>query len=224
MNHFDRDLNPRAVVDIHGKDYPSAGSWGRAARIQLPDANLLHGDQIISVACAGETIFAGFSSMEKVLVIQLNAVGANDWQVTQTLQAPDGSLFDHFGESLSADGEWLSVGAPFENEAANNKGSVYLFRRIANQWTFFQKLLPPVSSLAFSFGKRLSLSGGWLAIGDQAYDVTLYRHNGSGQWSYASSHFSTAVVTEGSAAGFTNGYAVSLRMVEAFHFLAEHGY
>jgi len=28
MNHFDRDLNPRAVVDIHGKDYPSAGSWG----------------------------------------------------------------------------------------------------------------------------------------------------------------------------------------------------
>jgi hypothetical protein len=174
------------VVDIHAADHPVAGGWGRVARIELQAENVAYVDQIVAVEAVGETFFAGFHGMEKVLVIGRDANGVADWQVSQTLVAPDAGLFDRFGEAVSGDEEWLAVGAPDESAAGDLKGAVYLFKKSAAGWGFAQKLLPPspASNSSFDFGRRLSLSGEWLAAGDSGGDITIHRRNNNGQWTF----------------------------------------
>lgn len=182
-NHFNKTGNPRAVLDIHGMNQPSPGGWGRVARVELDSTFLLSADQIVSVASDGQAVFAGFHAMEKVLVVERGS-SITDWQVTRTVQAPDKELFDNFGGAVAIHGDWLAVAAPFEDEAGSDKGAIYLFSRNGGSWTFAQKLLPPVSSSGSRLGQCLSLDGEWLAAGDTAGDINLYRRDSDGVWSF----------------------------------------
>ena len=184
-NHFDKDLNPRAVLDIHEMDHPVVGAWGRAARIELGSSSLLLADHIIAVASDGVDIYAGFPAMESVLVVQRGNGGGAAWQATSTLKAPDGALFDNFGQAVAIHGDSLAVSAPFEDDAGSDKGAVYLFQRSGGSWSFSQKLLPPVSFAGSWLGQRLSLDGEWLAASNTAGDVLMFRRGGDGVWSFA---------------------------------------
>jgi hypothetical protein len=184
-NHFDKTDNPRAVLDIHEMDHPVPGSWGRAARIELGSSNLLSADQIISVASDGVGVFAGFPAMESVLLVERGNSGGANWQVAATIKAPDGALFDNFGKAVAVQGDWLAVGAPFDDDRGSDKGAVYLFQRSGGSWSFAQKLLAPAASTGSWLGGRLSLDGEWLAASDVAGDIQLFRRGGDGVWSFA---------------------------------------
>lgn len=183
-NHFHKTSNPRAVVDIHVRDHPTPGEWGRATRIELGSSSLQLADQILSVASDGERIIAGFPAMESVLVIERIHSGSLTWNVSSTLKAPDSALFDDFGAAVAIHDGWLAASAPFEDDAGNNKGAIYLFRQNSASWIFTQKLLPPASSSGSWLGQRLSLEGDWLAAIDSAGDILLFRRDSAGTWSF----------------------------------------
>jgi hypothetical protein len=99
-----------------------------------------------------------------------------NWEFQKMLKASDADGGDQFGHdvALSANGDMLAVGAPFEDsdgtgtgEGMANSGAVYVFGRTGEAWTEQQKLKAPNAGLGDQFGWSLSLSadGGTLAVG-----------------------------------------------------------
>ena len=77
---------------------------------------------------------------------------------------------DRFGTELSADGEWLAVGAPYQPGVQPETGAVHLFHDLGNSGslTFHSKLEPPLAnqSDARFFGRSIALSGNLLAVAE----------------------------------------------------------
>ena len=80
------------------------------------------------------------------------------WREEQKLTASDGTPYDHFGVSVSKDGDILVVGAQGVNAA-------YLFRWSGTSWVEDAKLLPSDGGTGDLFGRHLSLSGNKVIIG-----------------------------------------------------------
>jgi len=56
--------------------------------------------------------------------------GLDNWGLEKKLIASDGLLNDQFGFSLSVNGEWILVGAPYDDFGGNpDQGSAYLYRQ-----------------------------------------------------------------------------------------------
>jgi hypothetical protein len=74
----------------------------------------------------------------------------------------DGNAGDYFGSAISTDGLTLVVGAREDNE---DRGSVYIFTRIAGEWIFKSKLNPSGTSSRTRFGTSVALQGNILVVG-----------------------------------------------------------
>src|SRR5688572_16644532 len=48
----------------------------------------------------------------------------------RTLANPGPALADQFGTSVAADGDYVAVGAPFDDTGATDAGAVYVFNRL----------------------------------------------------------------------------------------------
>lgn len=81
--------------------------------------------------------------------------------------APAGN--DRFGQSVavSADGQFLAVGAPGSASGRGSGGAVYVFARTGAQWAQASRLAPPAPEPGDLFGYSLALSadGATLAVG-----------------------------------------------------------
>lgn len=104
-----------------------------------------------------------------------------NWQQSAYVKASNTGTGAEFGSSLalSADGNWLAVGAAKEkgaaagingnqaDETAAAAGAVYLFRRDGNTWTQHRyiKAPAPVSGDSFGFSLDLDDDGETLAVG-----------------------------------------------------------
>ena len=72
-----------------------------------------------------------------------------------------------FGHGLSADGEWIAIGAPRDDTAAANSGAVYLYK-LSNgvpENTPWQKVVCPVPEAEAEFGYSVALRGKTLLVG-----------------------------------------------------------
>ena len=101
---------------------------------------------------------------ERVWIFRRNASG--QWQPTPdaTLQpdAPINGDYLQFGASFALDGDTLLVGAPTEDAASSDEGSVYVFERQADgsSWLQTQKLHPSgPARKAARFGSTIALRG-----------------------------------------------------------------
>ena len=95
------------------------------------------------------------------------------------LTASDGAAGDQFGGSVSIGGDWLVVGAQFDDEGGDYSGSAYVFRRDDNDtpsdvsddfWIQAAKLTPADASTGDNFGVAVSISGDRLVVGAQFDD------------------------------------------------------
>ncbi|WP_084050052.1 FG-GAP repeat protein [Aquimarina macrocephali] len=86
---------------------------------------------------------------------------------------------DHFGESVSLDGNYVMVGAPGKNyisqaNTINNVGAVYVFKKDNNgNWSEVQKLVPnniSISNENDAFGNSIAISGKYAIIGARKAD------------------------------------------------------
>jgi len=96
------------------------------------------------------------------------------------LTAGDGTANAGFGWAVDVDGGTLIVSAPFDVDAEDGPGAVYVFGRDEGAWVEQQKLVPDDSLSDVEFGQSLSISGDWIAVGAPSDpSAFLFRWNGT---------------------------------------------
>ncbi|MEW6746354.1 MAG: FG-GAP repeat protein [Planctomycetota bacterium] len=111
------------------------------------------------------------------------------WVEEAKLTAGDADPMDQFGYSVATDIDLAIVGAPFDDEAGENVGAVYVFRCWGATWVEEQKLLPDTSRPDTRFGTAVAVRDGLLVMGAPGEGETiagagaayLYAEQG-GQW------------------------------------------
>lgn len=108
--------------------------------------------------------------------------GGGTWSQVAILTAPtaDRSASDQFGTSVAIDGNWLVVGANFDDEKDDtgtdpapegNAGSAYIFNRNGGgTWTYKQKIVANDRLGNDNFGGNVSISGSNILISALAED------------------------------------------------------
>lgn len=89
----------------------------------------------------------------------------NNWLETK-ITAVDGRPNDNFGRSVAIDGNFMIVGAPFEdNDGGTNNGAAYVYEYISGTWQLVKKLVVCDGTIAKNFGKSVAVSGNHFIIG-----------------------------------------------------------
>lgn len=84
----------------------------------------------------------------------------------------DGAPGDQFGYATATSGDFIVVGAPFDNydidsngTAEADVGSAYLLRRQGGSWAIFKKLVPSDGAVQDFFGFSVAMSGDTVIVG-----------------------------------------------------------
>ncbi|MEZ5125307.1 MAG: FG-GAP repeat protein [Thermoleophilia bacterium] len=94
----------------------------------------------------------------------------SSWLLQAALTAPDGKATHAFGISVALDGDTALVGAYGDDGvpgpyAADNRGSAYVFVRIASHWDLQRKLLAADGQANDFFGRSVALAGDTALVG-----------------------------------------------------------
>ncbi len=97
---------------------------------------------------------------------------SNNWNFSQKITAPIRNVSDLFGESVAISGDFLVVGAKFEDEDENEQnpmlqaGSAYIFKRGGDgTWSFHQKIVASDRQGSDNFGISIDIFGDVLVVG-----------------------------------------------------------
>jgi cysteine-rich repeat protein len=107
------------------------------------------------------------------------------WSQVAKLSAPSEFLRagQHFGKSVSVDGDRLVIGAHNDTPVFFAGGAAYVFERQEGSWVFSQRLVPSDPSANALFGNKVSLNGSTIVIGtgfqSSAY---IFNYSEDGQW------------------------------------------
>ncbi len=163
----------------------------------------------------GDTLAVGAPNDDPTLVLEDGGSVSmferrdGDWQRVAYLTAPDGLDQDLFGMALDLRKDWLAVGTPRAViNGSLDRGAVYLFRRVAGQWTFAQKLVRVggVRLDLFGFGVAFDENATRLIVGVPGADqggsdggaAELYELR-NGQWQPTQTLFSPKRLVNGAA-------------------------
>jgi len=83
-----------------------------------------------------------------------------------------------FGQSVDIEGDYVIVGAEFDDSGGSDAGSIYLFRKFGSFWLEETKILASDGAPNDYFGSAVAISSGSLVIGSPSDD-----DNGSGSGS-----------------------------------------
>jgi len=147
--------------------------WINATELnkQLPIPYLNNnGDQYgFSVSVDGDYAVAGANEHDNsqgCAYILFNT-GAN-WETLAKLTASDGAEDDCFGQSVSISGDYVVIGAYYDDGNGTNSGSAYLFKKPESGWidaTETAKLTASDGSGDDRFGGSVAISGDYIVIG-----------------------------------------------------------
>jgi hypothetical protein len=101
------------------------------------------------------------------------------WTQQQKLTAIDGEILDHFGCSVTIDGDTLAVGAETDISVSAQGGSAYIFKRNGSTWTQQQKIRAIDGSLSDRFGGAVALSNDTLIVGARFHDIDANNNPGA---------------------------------------------
>jgi len=140
----------------------------------------IDGDLVV-IGAPGETTFDN-SGVDSAYVFTRPVGGwSGDLTETAILTASDGDISDNFGHSVAISGEYVVVGAPYDDAGINdNRGSAYFFARPDSGWvsmTETDKLLASDGTDNDEFGHAVSVSGSTVAIGVPEDDVNVVNDN-----------------------------------------------
>ncbi len=91
------------------------------------------------------------------------------WTEEAYLKASGASSFDEFGTSVAVSGNTVAVGAPFQDTAGQEAGSVVIFKKEAG-WQQAVALYAPDAGAGDFFGTAIALSGEMLLVGARGED------------------------------------------------------
>jgi hypothetical protein len=162
----------------------SGTTWSEQAKLIAPDG-AWRDNFGIAVALSDDTALVGAS---------LDDVDANgdqgsayvfirsgtNWSLQQKLNAADGAVSDHFGNSVALAGDTLLVGANQGDVGTNaEQGSAYVFTRSGTSWSLQQKLTAADGAAGDYFGNSVALSGETALMGAGADDIDANDNQGS---------------------------------------------
>jgi hypothetical protein len=140
----------------------------------------------------GNEIFVGAPHFESGSTLDHGAVyvfkrTGSSWAETSILTSDILGIEDNFGISVSADADYVIIGASGENAGA---GAAYIFKRDISSWIQTQKLAPADLSSSVFFGSSVDVSGDYAVIGAYGIDGSkgaayVYKRNGMA-WSLQS--------------------------------------
>ena len=212
---------------IHQRDQGGAGAWGQVAELFASDATdyALFG---YSVGISGDTAVIG--SPQDLLhgtqpcsayIFERDEGGPGSWGQVTKITPTNGSYQDHFGNSVSIDGDTVVVGADFDDVFLSGSGSAFVFQRDQGgpeSWGQVAKITPTDGAGGDRFGYSVSVSGNATVIGALQDDdegdnsgssyVFVRDHGGPSAWgqiakitvgdSASGDHFGSAVSISGS--------------------------
>ena len=138
---------------------------------------------------------------------------STDWELVETVAAPDGAAGDLFGRAVSIAGTDLFVGAPGDSDGAFHAGSTYVFSwdDQTDSFLYGQELLAGDAAAGDAFGTSVAAGGGRALIGAPLADQagadsgSAYLFEDLGTWTPAGE-----VLPSGLAAGDGYGRSVAV--------------
>ena len=100
-------------------------------------------------------------TQSRVVVFEKN--GATVTQETYFTPA-DAALNDNFGGSVSIDNDFIAASSRLNDQVATNAGAVYMYRKVAGNWIFFQKIIPFDGAADDYFGTKVKVVGNQLFV------------------------------------------------------------
>ena len=88
-----------------------------------------------------------------------------DWTRQAKLLPQDGAGGDHFGNSVSIDGNYAVVAANLDGDMGSESGSAYIFKREGQSWDEQAKLTAPDGEPRDFFGQGVSIDGSYVIVG-----------------------------------------------------------
>jgi hypothetical protein len=108
-------------------------------------------------------------TQRRVFVFEKNGSAINQ----ETYFTPaDMALNDNFGESVSIDNDFIAASSRLNDQVASNAGAVYMYRKVANTWQFFQKITPFDGAADDYFGTEVTVVGNQLFVGSANDEAT----------------------------------------------------
>ncbi len=93
-----------------------------------------------------------------------------DWVEYAKLVPDDADINDRFGSSVSISGDWAIIGAHYDDSIKSLGGAAYMFHLVGTNWVQHSKITASDLSTSNTFGRAVSISGGWaIAASYNAY-------------------------------------------------------
>jgi len=92
-----------------------------------------------------------------------------NWSQQRELTKPGVAINNFFGQSVSISGDLAAIGSP---GGANDDGAVYVYERTGSNWILNTTITPDSEIRSKQFGAAVSISEGYLIIGDGEFGKT----------------------------------------------------
>ena len=172
-----------AIIGAYGNDdsgsqsgsayifHNDAGNWTETIKLTASDASEndffgisvgIFGDYAI-VGADGSANSSGQNS-GTAYVFQKNS---ENWIQTQKIESSDSTLGDHFGSSVSINGDFFAIGASSKSDNGTWSGAAYIFHNNAGTWEQNTKLTASDAGSMKHFGSSIVISGDALVVGSE---------------------------------------------------------
>ena len=161
----------------------SGTSWIQQAKLVPSDGkdNDMFGQ---SVAISGDVILVGAPHHTVGMVWQGAAYifvrNGTTWTQQAKLFASNGLATSKFGSSVAVSGDLAVVGSPLDDKGTLlDAGSIYVYRRDGNSWTFIQKEYAFPSKAEDRFGTSVAIHGTTMVVGAPYHDIGFFTKGGA---------------------------------------------
>ncbi|MFQ6615865.1 MAG: FG-GAP-like repeat-containing protein [Fidelibacterota bacterium] len=125
-----------------------------------------------SVAISGDYLAVGsylddgnVSSSGSAFIFYRNEGGSDNWGQQAKLTADDAAGSDYFGISVVMSGDYVIVGAQYNDDDGTSSGSAYIFVRSGTNWTQQTKLTASDAAANHFFGHSVAIDGDYVIVG-----------------------------------------------------------
>ncbi len=164
----------RGAAYVFNRNQGGADNWGEVTKLTASSPEnaayfgyslAVSGDYAV-VGASGED--GGGTNLGAVYIFDKDFGGTNNWGQVAQLSASDGEDGDEFGSSVAVDGDYLIVGAFYEDGAGTSRGAAYIYGRNyggADAWGEVMKLTALDAADQDWFGFSVAINGNYAVVG-----------------------------------------------------------
>ena len=173
--HYEDGLgSDRGAAYIFDRNQGGQDNWGEVKKLIASDAS--DTDRFgISVGISGDYAVVGTtykddggSNRGAAYIYGRDEGGADNWGEVVRLTASDAEDSDYFGCSVSIDGDYVLIGALYEDGEGVNYGAAYIYGRNSggqDNWGEMMKLTASDAENGDQFGLSVSIDGDYALVG-----------------------------------------------------------